>query len=398
MLADARDHDPARATLGESLDLLAGLAAEFPGDGRYRAELASERYNLGILLEEMYRPAEAEIQYRQAVEIQERLVRERSEEPGLRLHLASSLINLASVISDPPRRSEAESLLDRGRALQEQLVREYAAVPLYRLRLGRTFRTLADLMENQGRSAEAKTQHRRSIEIREGLVRDFPGQPEYRRDLGSGRYQLGQFFFRSGRLKEAEAEYRLALKVQEPLVRERGDLPDFAIEMTRTLSMLGICAKANKALGEAEVFLRRCVALQEDLARRLPSELQLRAELGECYTYLGDVETDRGSPAAALAWYDKAIGHLRAMLGERPDYGLPRENLAAALFGRGRTLAGLGRPDLAMDALRWAVATGFRDVDRMGADTRLDPLRARDDFRLLILDLAFPGEPFAHTP
>jgi lambda repressor-like predicted transcriptional regulator len=100
----------------------------------------------------------------------------------------------------------------------------------------------------------------------------------------------------------------------------------------------------------------------------------------------------------ALAWYDKAIGQLRALLDERPDYDMPRDDLAAALFGRGRTLAGLGRPNLAMDALRRAVDTGFRDLERMQADTRLDPLRARDDFRLLKLDLAFPAEPFARIP
>jgi lambda repressor-like predicted transcriptional regulator len=86
------------------------------------------------------------------------------------------------------------------------------------------------------------------------------------------------------------------------------------------------------------------------------------------------------------------------LLDERPDYDMPRDDLAAALFGRGRTLAGLGRPNLAMDALRRAVDTGFRDLERMQADTRLDPLRARDDFRLLKLDLAFPAEPFARIP
>jgi tetratricopeptide (TPR) repeat protein len=395
VLADTRNLDTARDTLGESLGLLAGLAAKLPGDVRYRAELASQRYNLGMLLEDLHRPAEAKVQYRQAVQLQEQLVRERPDEPDLRLHLASSLINFANLISsDPPRRSEAEPLLDRGRAIQEQLVREYASVPLYRLRLGRTFRSLADLMEDLGRPAEAEALHRRSIEIREGLVRDFPGLPEYRRDLGSGRYQLGQLFFRSRRLKEAEAEYRRALQVQEPLVQEMVDSPDFAIQMTRTLSMLGTCAKANHALGDAEAFLRRCIALREDLARRFPSELQMRAELGGCYTGLGDVETDRGSPADALAWYDKSIGCLGALLDERPDYDFPRANLAAALFGRGRTLAGLGRPDLAMDALRGAVATGFRDLDRM-ADTRLGSLLARDDFRLLKLDLSFPADPFA---
>jgi hypothetical protein len=51
-----------------------------------------------------------------------------------------------------------------------------------------------------------------------------------------------------------------------------------------------------------------------------------------------------------------------------------------------------------MDALRRAVDAGFRDFDRLQAEIRLDPLRARDDFRLLKLDIAFPAEPFALIP
>jgi hypothetical protein len=44
------------------------------------------------------------------------------------------------------------------------------------------------------------------------------------------------------------------------------------------------------------------------------------------------------------------------------------------------------------------VDTGFRDLDRMQADARLDPLRTRDDFQLLKLDFALPAEPFVRIP
>jgi eukaryotic-like serine/threonine-protein kinase len=56
------------------------------------------------------------------------------------------------------------------------------------------------------------------------------------------------------------------------------------------------------------------------------------------------------------------------------------------------------RADRAMEALRRAVAAGYRDQARMRVDTDLDPLRDREDFRLLLMDLAMPAEPFARTP
>jgi eukaryotic-like serine/threonine-protein kinase len=48
-----------------------------------------------------------------------------------------------------------------------------------------------------------------------------------------------------------------------------------------------------------------------------------------------------------------------------------------------------------MAALRRAVAAGFRDRASALSDPDLTPLRSRDDFRLLMLDLAFPAEPLA---
>jgi hypothetical protein len=48
-----------------------------------------------------------------------------------------------------------------------------------------------------------------------------------------------------------------------------------------------------------------------------------------------------------------------------------------------------------MHWLRAAVAAGYRDHAQMRTDTYFDPLRQRPDFQLLMLDLAFPAEPFS---
>jgi hypothetical protein len=48
-----------------------------------------------------------------------------------------------------------------------------------------------------------------------------------------------------------------------------------------------------------------------------------------------------------------------------------------------------------MDALRRAIAAGYRDVNWMRRDPDLSPLRSRPDFQVLLLDVAFPADPFA---
>ena len=40
-----------------------------------------------------------------------------------------------------------------------------------------------------------------------------------------------------------------------------------------------------------------------------------------------------------------------------------------------------------------AIAGGYHDLHTSRADKALDPLRSRPDFRLLMMDLAFPADP-----
>ncbi len=49
----------------------------------------------------------------------------------------------------------------------------------------------------------------------------------------------------------------------------------------------------------------------------------------------------------------------------------------------------------AMDYLGRAVAVGYRNANEIRIESALDPLRSRDDFRLLMMDLAMPDDPFA---
>jgi hypothetical protein len=51
----------------------------------------------------------------------------------------------------------------------------------------------------------------------------------------------------------------------------------------------------------------------------------------------------------------------------------------------------------AIEWLRRAVGVGYRNANEVRIESALDPLRSRADFRLIMMDLAFPAEPFAPT-
>jgi hypothetical protein len=48
-----------------------------------------------------------------------------------------------------------------------------------------------------------------------------------------------------------------------------------------------------------------------------------------------------------------------------------------------------------MALLRQVATSGFRNPAHFRAESALDPLRGRDDFQLLMMDLAMPADPFA---
>ena len=56
-----------------------------------------------------------------------------------------------------------------------------------------------------------------------------------------------------------------------------------------------------------------------------------------------------------------------------------------------------GQAEAAVGLLRRAARAGHLVPGKLRVDSDLDPLRRRDDFRLLMMDLAFPAEPFAQT-
>jgi hypothetical protein len=51
--------------------------------------------------------------------------------------------------------------------------------------------------------------------------------------------------------------------------------------------------------------------------------------------------------------------------------------------------------DAAMALLRKAIAMGYRAVRVSRIEDALDPLRDREDFKLFMMDLAMPADPFA---
>jgi hypothetical protein len=134
-----------------------------------------------------------------------------------------------------------------------------------------------------------------------------------------------------------------------------------------------------------------------------PEVPDTRIFLAACLVSAGHAEARLGRRAGAAASFRESIAVLEA-IPEPARTPTSRFNLACSHARLSGVLAGSGpagaaearaEADRAMVALRDAVALGVGLLDLLRTDTDLDTLRDRSDFRALVMDVAFPHQPFA---
>jgi eukaryotic-like serine/threonine-protein kinase len=87
-------------------------------------------------------------------------------------------------------------------------------------------------------------------------------------------------------------------------------------------------------------------------------------------------------PRSGEDWFEVSCSHATlAALAEREGSGVSSGEAPS-------------EADKAMALLTRAVGMGYRDANQFRIETALDSLRNRPDFQLLMMDLAFPADPF----
>ena len=162
--------------------------------------------------------------------------------------------------------------------------------------------------------------------------------------------------------EEFLGEYRAAL----PLFRRLGeDQPRVSSYSERAAALDNNLSVVLRRLGrpaEARDHAERAVAIQETLVKQDPRTTAYRGGLAENYL-------------------NRGLARISGLAGQAGSGVSAGEASSAA--------------ESAMTLLRKAVGVGYRNPDAYRTEDALDPLRGRDDFRLLMMDIAFPGEPFA---
>ena len=219
--------------------------------------------------------------------------------------------------------------------------------------------------------------------------------------MARGHIGLGLLLAQEGNLAEAEAEQHAALAIYQKLADDNPKVAEYRRGMTRSLNNIGDLLTASARASEAIECFARSRDILERLVKDSPSVADYQSGLAFTLSGLGRARRRSGERAQAVADLRRAVT-LREGLAPLPldaRYDLARTHvLLAAMAGEeGSGLSpadGRVEAERAMDALKRVIADGYRDAT-MKTHPDFAPLRGREDFQELMLDLDFPAEPFA---
>ena len=359
-------------------------------------------YGLGWLLGETGQPSEAAAEYRQAQAIQRKLADDNPAVTDSAAAWRTSHNSLGIMLLDMGRPSEAEAEYRAALAIQQRLADAHPTVTEFRSDLAFSHNNLGILLRQTGKPSEAEAEHRQALAILAEAGRRQPRrhripQPAWR----SATSAWASLLFQAGRSTEAEAEYRPALAIYQKLAADNPKVPGLSRwRGGRRQQSLGRTPPARPP-GRGPRTVRgsrrdprgadpgapRDAGLPLRPGRELPQPRPGPPRRGRRRRRRGRPPAG-GGPYDALAsrtgeqWFRSASAH--AALADWPAPRIGRIGRRGGERGRrGDGPAAQGR------------RMGYRGPQAYRTEDALDPLRHRADFRLLMMDLAMPAEPFA---
>jgi tetratricopeptide (TPR) repeat protein len=363
-----------------------------------RLQLADAYGRVGRISSELGMPDEALTAHQRSLDLLERIVADGPAAPGTRDHLGRAQAQVGFTLRSMGRPGEALRAYERAREVQEPLARDHPDNTRFQEVLSWTLSNLGVIEVELGHPERAVGLHRQAVAVHEALVHRHPGRAPLRSDLAwCWRYQ-SLAAASAGDLGEASRLMGRATALLEEIERAgTGDI-ESRWRLARCLDDTGRILGLGGRSGEAADSLRRATALYEGLT--LADPVQYGIDLARNQIYLASTLTLSGHDDEAGSYLRRADDVLRRSSGAGTEAAFFDIACAYCLWSVAGQDGAIdpsereARAGRAVDALRRAAAAGHCDARRLGRDPAVDPLRRRREFQELLLDLAFPSDPF----
>ena len=372
-----------------------------PDETEFQSDLATIHNNIGFFQHRTGKPVEALEPYRQALKIYQKQVEDHPKAPGFRSNLANLHNNIALLRLDIGQPAEALESLSEALRIRKELVKDHPTVTSYLSSLADSHNVMGILQANRGKSPEAFESFRQARELYQKLTDEHPTTTEYPNKLANNLTNTGWRLLRNGKLAEALTIFSREEAIWTRLVQ---DHPSAHLYRDNLANCLNNTATALLRLGkhaQARALCDRAIRLRETLLKEDSGTAGYRVGLAESHLRSGQAREGEGDHSGATADWRKANELLEAIAASDPETIFLHAGCHAMLSGAaGRPGSGVS-PDegdagaaRAVAMLRRVAAMGYDDPLTYQNETTLDPLRHRPDFRLMMMDLTFPTDPF----
>jgi eukaryotic-like serine/threonine-protein kinase len=365
-------------------------------------DLADDYNTIALLLREVGKAAEALKYYEKSRLIVDRLLRNNPDQFHLHGHLSDLLNNMGSVYTELGRPDDALAAYNGSRASLEAISSKNPEAPSFREKLAATLINTGEIQRTMGDLAGARSTFEGANAILAELVDRYPNVPQYRNDLAYDFIQMGWVLRASGKPAAAITYHDRAGMLLGALVKSNPEIllsqEYLAMNYQAKALLYSTTGRLQDAVSSAQIAHQ----LWDDLANRQPMSADFRQHMADCLGYLGLFRISAGQVEKGRADLRAACGILEAASDLKYTQ---RYNEACFYAILSRTTPPRKKGSLSDDAredanrallvLNRAVADGFRDMRLLRTDTDLDPLRARPDFKQLLMNLEFPANPFA---
>jgi eukaryotic-like serine/threonine-protein kinase len=402
VLASTGKTAAAMSAYQRSVETLKRLADDNPTVTDFRSELANSHNRIGILQMQTGKPSTAMESYRRAQAIRQKLADDNPAATDFRSRLADSYNNIGILQRDAGKPVEALESYRRALAIRQKLADDNPAVTDFRSSLAAAHKSIGVVQARTGKPGEALESHRRALAIQQKLADDNPAVTDFRERLAGSHTNIGWTLAQNGRAAEAVAEFSREEAIRTRLVQENPSVPDYRDLLANCQTNTATALLRLGRPAEAQALCERAVGLRGALVKDHPETTDYRLGLGESLLRSGLARRDEGNAAGAAADSRRADALLEGVGALGPDYTFFDACCHASLsWAAGRPGSGVSADEADAEAakalalLRRAAEMGYRNPATYRNETALDPLRDRPDFRLLMMDLAMPVDPFA---
>jgi serine/threonine protein kinase/tetratricopeptide (TPR) repeat protein len=415
-------------------------------DPRFRSQLGSTTMNIGYYYTRTGKPSEALESFDQARRIFTKLCADTPGDTGLLDELRRVYTNIGYVhYTRMAQQPEALRAFDQARLIVEQLTRDHPAVAEFQERKAGIYNQIGNVLLDMKQSDQAVDRFRQALAIADKIVGTDRGNASVQHLRADIYARLGTALLELDHWQEALTCAQKSQAILEELLVPDPNQIDYALERSRSYELAASVYRKKERWDDAIRSYRRAIEL---LLEKVPENSQnqrVRINFMNFYTGLGDVQRAAGQRVEAERTYRQvqdmrekyfsggdqapgnrdcfypawiALAQLEIDRGQRQEArrslqelrrfieNLPQPNKEdlyklACVHAQLSRLAGASQAPLtapeqterlqhlgqAMDALRKAVASGYRDLAELQKDTSLDPLRDRDDFHKLVAGL-----------